>query len=72
MSKKLLVGLAVALAAALASSLTLADESAKDAEAKDKWASHKGDLPFIVGSKTGLEEAKFTGKPPMYFFTATW
>ncbi len=38
----------------------------------DKWADHKGDLPFIVGSEKGNQEAKFTGKPPMYFFTTTW
>ena len=29
-------------------------------------------IPFIVGYEKGLAEAKFSGRPMMLFFTATW
>ena len=45
--------------------------AASDAE-KEKWGEHMGDLPFVVGYDKGMKEVEFTGKPPMYFFTATW
>jgi|SoiMethySBSTD1v2_1073268.scaffolds.fasta_scaffold4749881_1 hypothetical protein len=45
--------------------------AASEAE-KQKWGEHMGDLPFIVGYEKGMKEVEFTGKPPMYFFTATW
>ncbi len=37
-----------------------------------KWADHKGDIPFVVGQDAGMRSAKASGRPPMYFFTATW
>lgn len=37
-----------------------------------KWADHVGDLPFVVGMAKGMSQATATGRPPMYFFTATW
>ena len=38
-----------------------------------KWADHMGDVPFVVSSaEAGLELARQKGKPPLYFFTATW
>ncbi len=38
-----------------------------------KWADHMGDVPFVVASaEAGLELAREKGKPPLYFFTATW
>jgi len=37
-----------------------------------KWADHKGDIPFVVGQAAGMRSAKTSGRPPMYFFTATW
>jgi hypothetical protein len=37
-----------------------------------KWADHKGDIPFVVGQAAGMSQATATGRPPMYFFTATW
>ena len=46
-------------------------EDAKAAE-KAKWGEHMGDLPFVVGYEKGMKEVEFTGRPPMYFFTATW
>jgi hypothetical protein len=67
----------LALAAALlAAPPAPADESegappAGSAAGKD-WKDHTGDIPFIVGSERGLKEAEFTGKPILYFFTATW
>lgn len=39
---------------------------------REKWAEHMGDLPFVIGYEKGMKEVEFTGKPPMYFFTATW
>jgi len=48
-----------------------APEEAAAPEAKD-WTEHMGDIPFVVGRAAGEEEAEFTGKPPMYFFTTTW
>jgi hypothetical protein len=38
----------------------------------EKWGDHMGDVPFVVGSRRGLEAAKVTGKPLMIFYTATW
>jgi len=45
--------------------------AAADAD-REKWGEHMGDLPFIVGYEKGMKEVEFTGRPPMYFFTATW
>ena len=39
---------------------------------KSKWADHKGDIPFVVGQAAGMRQAEASGRPPMYFFTATW
>ena len=37
------------------------------------WSDHKGDVPFIVGDVAqGKRVSASTGKPPLYFFTATW
>lgn len=38
----------------------------------EKWASHMGDVPFVVGSRRGIVAAKASGKPLMFFYTATW
>lgn len=46
-------------------------DTAKAAAQKD-WSEHTGDLPFVVGYEKGMKEVEFTGRPPMYFFTATW
>ena len=45
---------------------------AADSAEREKWGEHMGDLPFIVGYDKGMKEVEFTGRPPMYFFTATW
>lgn len=37
-----------------------------------KWAEHVGDIPFVVGMSNGMSQATASGRPPMYFFTATW
>ena len=42
------------------------------AAAEKDWSKHKGDIPFIVGREAGMKEAEFTGKPVMFFYTATW
>ena len=42
------------------------------APAEKDWSKHKGDIPFIVGREAGMKEAEFTGKPVMFFYTATW
>jgi hypothetical protein len=48
-----------------------APPASADAE-REKWAEHMGDLPFVIGYEKGMKEVEFTGRPPMYFFTATW
>ena len=40
--------------------------------ADPKWAEHMGDIPFVVGQAKGASQVTATGRPPMYFFTATW
>ena len=57
--------LAATMAVALMAPAAGADET------KDKWASHKGDIPFVVGYAKGMAQVKDTGRPPMYFFTTT-
>ncbi|MFT7619919.1 MAG: hypothetical protein ACI97A_003576 [Planctomycetota bacterium] len=52
-------------------SICTAQEQDEKKGGKD-WADHKGDIPFIVGYELGMAEVKFTGKPAMLFFTATW
>lgn len=47
-------------------------ESAAAEAPEKKWAEHMGDLPFVIGYEKGMAQAKLTGNPPMYFFTATW
>jgi len=46
--------------------------TAPAAAAEKDWSKHKGDIPFIVGREAGMKEAEFTGKPVMFFYTATW
>lgn len=58
---------------ALAAALVAAPEPVGAAVPADKdWSDHMGSIPFIVGSEKGIKEAEFTGKPILYFFTATW
>ena len=63
--------LAAALLAGSFAGVAPADGTAATAE-HEKWGEHMGDLPFIVGYDKGMKEVEYTGKPPMYFFTATW
>ena len=63
------LGLAVGALGVLATS---SPTPAASEEEKQKWGEHMGDLPFIVGYEKGMKEVEYTGKPPMYFFTATW
>lgn len=37
-----------------------------------KWSSHARGLPFVLGFHKGLARSKATGKPVMFFVTATW
>jgi cytochrome oxidase Cu insertion factor (SCO1/SenC/PrrC family) len=74
--------LVVSLAAvgAVAASAKAGDDTAPPAKTapaagdsdREKWAEHMGDLPFVIGYEKGMKEVEFTGRPPMYFFTATW
>ena len=45
---------------------------AADAAERAKWGGHMGDLPFGVGYEKGMKAAETSGRPPLYFFTATW
>lgn len=63
------LGLAAGALAVLSSS---SPAPAADSAEKQKWGEHMGDVPFIVGYEKGMKEVEFTGKPPMWFFTATW
>ncbi|MCE9637803.1 MAG: thioredoxin fold domain-containing protein [Planctomycetes bacterium] len=38
----------------------------------DPWATHRGNVPFILGFEKGMAAVKDTGKPPMLFITTTW
>jgi cytochrome oxidase Cu insertion factor (SCO1/SenC/PrrC family) len=70
------IAAALALAASLAAGSAAAQEGhtrpkAESGGAKD-WTSHKGNIPFIIGREAGMKEAEFTGKPILFFYTATW
>jgi thiol:disulfide interchange protein len=41
-------------------------------DTSEKWAHHRGRVPFIVGYEKGMDAAAKSGKPPMLFFTTTW
>lgn len=72
--------IALALLAALASPALAGGDDPKGgsksapapaAAAKD-WSKHTGDIPFILGREAGMREVEFTGKPVLFFYTATW
>lgn len=65
------LALALAVGALGVPATRAAANEADDAERK-KWADLMGDLPFVIGYERGLKEVEFTGKPPMFFFCATW
>jgi len=77
-SKRNAWALALGLSAAALGLVGTSGPAAADAVAdpaaaeKAKWAEHCGDVPFVVGYEKGMREVEFTGRPPMYFFTATW
>ena len=53
------------------------DEAQEKADAERKriaakWKGHTGQVPWIIGFEDGMAEAKFSGKPVIVFFTATW
>ncbi len=66
--------LALAALAAVPCLAARADEpaAAAPAAAKSKWSDHMGDVPFVVGYEAGTKAAAESGRPPLYFFTATW
>jgi hypothetical protein len=69
------LALAAALGLALVGTVVTAsagDSSAPTKQEKEKWGDHMGDLPFVIGYAKGMKQVENTGKPPMYFFTATW
>ena len=45
---------------------------APPAEGQKDWKDHMGDIPFVVGREAGMKEVAFTGKPILFFYTATW
>lgn len=62
------LGLSIVLAVSVLGTAALAQDAAPAKKPKD-WSKHMGKLAFTVGYEKGLEESKFTGKPPMLFFT---
>jgi ABC-type glycerol-3-phosphate transport system substrate-binding protein len=62
---------ALALLAA-AAALAACGKASSMAGADSKWADHVGNIPFVLGQEKGIQQAKATGRTPMYFFTATW
>ncbi len=44
----------------------------KGAEGQKDWADHMGNIPFIIGREAGMKEVEFSGKPVLFFYTATW
>ena len=51
---------------------TKTPKAAPEAPAAKDWSKHTGDIPFIVGREAGMKEVEFTGKPVLFFYTATW
>ncbi len=56
----------------LLNSCLLVNSGCDSSEAQSRWASHTQGLPFTVGYSEGLAEVRATGKPAMFFVTATW
>jgi len=61
-----------ALACTLALAIPLGVTSRAAADDVEKWADHTGDLSFVFGFEKGEQEARWSGRPMMVFFTATW
>ncbi len=38
----------------------------------EKWAAYFENIPFVFGSEAGVAAAEKSGKPIMFFYTATW
>jgi hypothetical protein len=74
MRKTLVLAAATALFAwvGAAAPASAGDSSAPTKQEKEKWAEHMGDVPFVIGYAKGMKQVENTGRPPMYFFTATW
>ena len=66
------IAAAFALSASLLAGPAAAAPGGEGKDGQKDWTSHKGDIPFIIGREAGLKEAEFTGKPILYFYTATW
>src|SRR5262249_29753869 len=65
------IALAVSLATAALTACSGSGNAARSG-ADAVWSREMGGVPFVVGYDKGLAAAKASGKPPMYFFTATW
>lgn len=54
------------------SAILLLNSGCDSSEAQSRWTTHTQGLPFTVGYSEGLAEVRATGKPAMFFVTATW
>ncbi len=72
--KSVLLAATLALAAALPASAQDRGATARPprAAAPKDWRKHTGNIPFIIGREQGMKEVEFTGKPILFFYTATW
>lgn len=52
--------------------LMLLNPGCGSSQAQGRWATHTAGLPFVIGYSEGLAEVRATGKPAMFFVTATW
>jgi len=64
--------LSLAIGAALAAPVWAGDsETANDALRK-KWKDYTKKIDFVLNYDEAVSEAKFSGRPMLLFFTATW
>ncbi len=51
---------------------TATDDTAAEETPEGKFASYMEKIPYVVGADKGLAIAAKSGKPVMFFYTATW
>ena len=48
---------------------SVAPETSAVPAVADRWAAHKGALPFVLGMDAGMAQAKTSGRPLFVFYT---
>ncbi len=60
------------LALALSAAAPAFGDDAKNDALKKKWKEYTKKVDFVLNYDEAVAEAKFSGRPMMLFFTATW